>query len=506
VFRVHPGQEPAARWFIAWCAAWCAWRAWKTGKGPRAERVVNEKNQETIRSVLFHGGRRGGKTDFAIRAAILFAVLFPKARVWIVSAAIPESEELEANLNEMIPKAFLKGRPLGAPWFRWRLRNGSTISIRTAHDPESLKRGRCDLAVLNEGQKMAKRAYVNVRGGTSDRGGLTIVAANPPDSASGQWIEEMSEEIEAGRRPSAAFYFDARLNPEVDWSALEALKGELDDRTYRQEVLGEFVPRTDIVWHAFRQANVQRAGSLILDQDGRPAPALVKGCTLHELKNVTTSFLKSKFGREYDAAVCLDFQLKPFMAATVRQLYEAPWMPWTKDVLDYTTAEYAIEHGDENDLIDALEAAGLDGKRTLCIADASGEWQDAARTKGQGSFDMFRKRGWRFIYVPDRESKKNPNILDSCKVGNARLCSADGARHSFVDPECRQLIRAFKMWENRLGVPYRRSPYAHLSDAWRYFLWRLYPRRLRGTPGLPTAMGVKREASTRRQEFEAGGL
>jgi hypothetical protein len=47
-----------------------------------------------------------------------------------------------------------------------------------------------------------------------------------------------------------------------------------------------------------------------------------------------------------------------------------------------------------------------------------------------------------------------------------------------VAPHLQQLRRAFRQWENRGGMPYRRSVYAHVCDAATYPVFRLFPRRL----------------------------
>src|SRR5262252_3513790 len=81
VFTLHPGQLAAARWFADWL------RLYLVGKVP-------EEHGRKMRSLLCAGGRRAGKTDFAVKAAIAFAIMQPKARVWIVSPTQVETEEI----------------------------------------------------------------------------------------------------------------------------------------------------------------------------------------------------------------------------------------------------------------------------------------------------------------------------------------------------------------------------------------------------------------------------
>src|SRR5262249_40521404 len=97
--------------------------------------------------------------------------------------------------------------------------------------------------------------------------------------------------------------------------------------------------------------------------------------------------------------------------------------------------------------------------------------------KGRGSFDILRSLGWAFIYKPDRTMEKNPDIVERVKVGNAQMKDANGKRRLFSAPTNLLLNQAIKLWENRSGVPYRKSKYAHLCDGLTYALWRLFPRR-----------------------------
>jgi hypothetical protein len=458
-FTLHEGQMDVARWFVEWTRAYARGERLEvdvvTGNDNRVERRV-------VRSMTMAGGRRGGKTNAAVKFAACFAVMRPRSRVWLVSEDFPKTEELELDLLGLLPSTWYVH--LGAPWYKFTLVNGSIIWLRSAHDPEKLKRGRCDFAVFNEAQNIAKRAYVNVRGALSDKGGLCVLAANPPDQPIGQWVDEHVEETVAKRRAAVYFFIDPRKNPHIDYGGLEDLRSEVDDRTYAIEVLGEFRPRTDVVFHAWSpRFNV------------RPVPT--------DAEEVTDEFLRKHFGRPFGAFVGADFQLTPHQAGVVGRI-------WSKDAVEdrrlrmfekagiYYVDEAVVEQGDENDLIDALEGKGLRGDDTAVIADASGEWQDAERTRGRGSFDIFRRRGWKWIYPPDPSSKRNPHVTERVKVANARMKTADGERHLFSAPENLHLNRALRLWENKNGIPFRRSEHAHLCDAATYPLWRFYPRKV----------------------------
>lgn len=453
-FMLHPGQVSAARWFSDWLAAY-------TRNEFLATRVLSldgtVQEQQSVFSVLFAGGRRGGKTDLGVKICPTFSVMVPRSRVWMVSESLPKTEELDEVLLDLLPRGWYTR--LGAPWFRYTLINGSTIHLRSAHDPEALKRGRADLVFLNEAQNMPERAYSIVRAAVGDTGGLVLLAANPPDTATGQWVADFYEETKAQRRASKLFEFDPHANPHVEIESLEAMKHEVDERTYRIEILGEFLARQDVVFYNWSPRD-----------NVKPVPTVGE---------VTQEFCRKNLGRPFEIFLGCDFQLAPHMAASVYRAFVDPEDP-TGEPLLWIADEVIVEEGTEDDLIDALELKGYKGDVTAVIADASGEWQDAERTRGRGSYDIFRKRGWRFIYTPDRESKRNPLVIERVAVGNTRMRTADGRRRLFSAPENFYTNRALRQWENKNGFPNRRSQFAHVSDAVSYPLWRFYPRRLRG--------------------------
>jgi len=444
LLKLHPGQYDAARWFALWL------------KAHLAGRHLDERGQ-VIRSLLLAGGRRGGKSDLSTKCGVAYAIATPRSRVWLVSPSIAETEELELALLDWLPHRWYT--KLGAPWYRFLLANWSTITLRSAHDPESLKRGRADFVVMNEAQKMDERAFAVLRPQTADKGGLVILAANPPTTASGQWIADYADETQSGRRPAKYIHIDATRNPFVDQQALDDLRLEVDERTYRIERHGEFLPRVAVCFYSWNaNVNVRRTP---------------------DVGDVTRDYTERKFGRAYDYIAGFDFQIHPFMASVFFRTY-------ADDHADGEPLLWAVDavtvEGNEDDLMDALENRGYDGARVACVVDASGEWQDAERTKGRGSCDVMRRRKWTNIYLPDGGLRRNPDIVERVAVTNARMCAADGRRRVYSDPRNVDLNQALRKWERKNGQPFRQSKYAHLCDAFSYPLYRLYPRKLATGP------------------------
>jgi hypothetical protein len=464
---VQEAQHAAARWFAGWLAA------------RRRGRHVLGPDATPCFTLALVGGRRGGKSDLGEKVVITYCVDVPGAIGWITISEEDESPEIEAVLEREMPQAFY--RKVG---LTYHLANGSTIEILSTYDPDDAKRGRCDIALMNEAQKQREKVYVNLAAAAADRGGLVVLAANPPDRAAGEWVADLVDRSRAKQTDEVVFEIDPRRNPHVEQAALAAIAKRTDERTYKREVLGIFMPREDTVFYAFNPSplhgNVRELG---------------RGDAGERLIEVTRTFLARKLGAPTDRAWGFDFQWAPWMAAVGARFFEDPRDPAGDPIVWFVHAIQA-EQTDEEGLLDAVEREGGAGMMPEqreawkaggfdpVVIDASGEWQDAERTKGRASADVMRRRGWRRIHLPDAKSKRNPLVSERVSVLNGLFCNALGWRKAFVLPECIDLIRALKLLENRNGVPHKRSNYMHICDGASYLTYRLFPRRIAPTARL----------------------
>lgn len=474
VIRVHRGQEKAARWLAEWFR--------RRARGPRGPQWSDFRR---VWSVLLLGGRRGGKSHLACVALVMFAAMVPRSRVFAVSPTQEETDELEQAVRSLMPRRWyrFRGGGAGKP-LQFRLANGARILCLSGHKPRSLKRGRVDFALYNETQNMSKAGWVQLRGAISDRGGLCVLAANPPDAELGRWVEEVYEQAKEKKNLVEVFELSAKDNPFVEYQALADMEADINDPiTFAREVEGKMMPIGDIVMHSWSVESIRTPGP--------------------ELVDVTAELTRAQLGRAAGYIIGCDFQLQPAMVASVVKLFKDPADP--NEVIPWVVDEAFVEDADENDLLDAIEAidrwtpsgrvegqtyrgwieSGDDKANPVhasCILDASAWWQDGAHSKGKTSDRAFAARRWAFLYKPQKESDRNPDILERVKCTNAKLKNANGRRRMFVAPWCEHTIRAMRSWENKNGVPNRRSKYAHLCDAVSYVVYRFFgtPRKQKG--------------------------
>jgi hypothetical protein len=469
--RLHRGQERAARWLAEWLTRYA--RA-ASGAGAAAWAGVRR-----IWTALLIGGRRSGKSYLSVATLAVFAAFCPRAIVWAVSPTRETGEELDRALQDAMPLSWYKRREgTTGTVTTYTLGNGAKIFLRSGAKAPALKQGRVDLVLLNEAQLFERRSFTQVRGAIADRAGLVLLTANPPEDAKGRWVEELFEGAESEEVDAIAFELDPRNNPFVEDEVLESMRKEVDSRTFEREVLGKFTPIGDVVFYAWSDR-----------ESWRDPPT--------DLVDITAEVTRRELGRAAGYVVGMDFQKSPHMVAVVLKVFRDPKRP--SEELVWVVDEVLAEEADEYHLIDSLEGLGRwtpagrladDGYRgwvdpgddkaspvhCAVVADASGWFQDGAHTKGRTSDQALRARKWTSLYKPQRDSDRNPDLVERCKVGNARMKAADGVRRLFVARHCKRTAESLRRWEIKNGVPYRKSDFAHLCDAVTYPLYRIWGR------------------------------
>jgi len=473
VFRFHRGQEKAARWFAEWLTRF------KSNDWEDCKRAW---------SAMLIGGRRSGKTHIACAILVLFAVLKPGAIIWAISPTLETGDELDQALRDLLPREWYRrkqaktGRSttfvLANGDRKWR--GGSRILLKSGVNPERLKAGRVDIAFLNEAQEMSRRAYLKLRAPIADKGGIVILAANPPDKPIGRWIEKHYFGVKAGKIDGVAFELDPRDNPFINFEALASMAKEVDEDEYARDVVGLFRPIGDLVFPGWSD----------LENIKDPTPELV---------DITVEVTRRQLAHSAGYLLGKDFQRIPAMVGVVHRVFRDPA---TGDELLWVVDEAIVEDTDENGLLDVLEATPVwrmgdgapetrtheetyrgwkeaDDKEPLhcaAVIDASGFFQDGDHTEGRTSDRQLRARRWTHLFKPQKDSDKNPAIIERMKTGRSLIKTQSGKRRLFVARHCVRTAEALRNYENKNGVPNRRSKWAHVVDAVTYVGYRLYGR------------------------------
>ncbi|MGE0547606.1 MAG: phage terminase large subunit [Kofleriaceae bacterium] len=470
VLRFHRGQEEAARWFVEWL------RRYARNDWAGCLRVW---------SALLIGGRRSGKTHVCCAIMIIFAILNPRALLWALSPTLETGDELDQVFKEMLPRRWYTRRQAKTGRSTtYRLANGSRILLKSGVKPQRLKAGRVDMVLINEAQEQSQLVYVKVRAPVADRGGIVLLAANPPETPAGRWVEKHYLAARAGEIDAVVFELNPEENPWIQYEGLTSMAREVDSKTYKREVLGLFEPIGDTVFHEWSDRENWKD----------PPPGLV---------DITAQITAKVLGRAAGDVVGLDFQRIPSMVGIVHRFFRDPEDP-TGDPLLWVVDEAVVDEADENELVDVLESiprwelgdARPDSRdrpecyrgwvdptdrdtaprHSVCVMDASGFFQDGDHTEGKTSDKHLRARRWTHLHKPQKDSDRNPAIVERMKAGNAALKVHAGKRRLFVARHCAHTAEALRQYENKNGVPNRRSQYAHIVDAVTYVVYRFFGR------------------------------
>lgn len=492
----HAGQIPALQWFVKWMGV----HAGRRDEPPRLDDGALEKmeqqlvEEDEVFSAMFAGGRRGGKTWFAALACAMYAVQFPNAIVWVVNPNDTKHDEVRRYMSALLAPEWIARETVADGW---ELINGSAIMLKSAYvgtDPDAIKEGEAHLVWMNEGQKMAKRVYVVARGAIVDSSGLVLICANPPVEAKDQqWVGDFAADSQAGRQLSCYRHFNPLDNPHINRLSLLALSREVDERTFRIEVLGEFLPPANTVaWNWIRTKD----GNERTRPEDDPVAAA-------KWLDVTEGFLRAEDeGDGLADMIGMDFQVHPWMGGPVFRFYAPVDQAPTRDnVVMWGVDEIVIE-GDEAQWCESAIAKGYNPETTIIVGDGTGQYQHSRRRntdspppewKGKGSFDILRMGGFRHVVPPSRRIRNNnPFVTDRARAFTSMIESGLGKkkrRRLFMDPDrCPKTCKSIREWPNVHGKPSRIHEAAHLGDGTSYPIVRIFPRILRSEkPGpVPT--------------------
>lgn len=445
VIDLEESQVAFTRWFARWL------------------RDFREGLPRDISLAVAGGDRRGGKTFDLILCTLATAIDVPLIGAsplvgWIVSVNYQERDEVDRTIREVLPQDWYQHRK--APEFRYTFANGGSVRNVSADDPETLKRGRVDIVTFNEGQKMPVAALSNGIYGTVDKGGIALVAANPPRRQVGEWVLSLKEAIDEKQIEGAKFFgFSSKDNTQIEQGARSRVGGILrliDPRAALADDDGMWLPVGDRAYPKFdRKRNLGAAP---------------------DVGDVTAVLLKKRAGRAYDQLAGVDFQGTPHHAGVILRAFGSVEQP-IYYAIDEIVTEQSVE---EEFLADVDEKSIYEPGNLLWIGDASGQFQDGQHTQGRRSFDIFRQYRWHIkppvLKKTDKgEWSKNPHIDDRLNLVNKLL----DQRRLVIDPNlCPRLSEALKECPLK-SVNGRRKPYgrySHITDALGYALFWAEPK------------------------------
>jgi len=207
----------------------------------------------TSRFKVVAAGRRFGKTVMA--CVILFhQALLNKNRIyWLVAPTYGQAKELAWDiLLKMIPQELMDKKPNESE-LKITLKNGSTIHLKGADNPDTLVGRGLSGLVIDEVAKIRnhKRVWEEIlRPALSDYQGFCIFISTP------QGKNYFWELFNKGMKKEDGFeswQFKTEDNPFIQRSEIKAAQDTLSDRYFKQEYEASFEDFTGVVWPEFDQ-------------------------------------------------------------------------------------------------------------------------------------------------------------------------------------------------------------------------------------------------------------
>jgi hypothetical protein len=192
-------------------------------------------------------GRRFGKTTLCSIVIALLALQRPDQILWIVSPTFPQTMYVWRRIKRIIPRRFIKDIKEGEKFIE--LINGSTIWAKSGDNPDGLVGEGLDFCVIDEAARCKEEVWEVLRPALADKNGGCWFLSTPKGK---NWFYKMflMEREDPGQYKS--FRFSSHDNPILPRSELDAMKRELPDIVYLQEVMAQFIDTGGIV---FRNLN-----------------------------------------------------------------------------------------------------------------------------------------------------------------------------------------------------------------------------------------------------------
>lgn len=196
-------------------------------------------------------GRGSGKSFLAGLSKIDFAVSNNNSRVIYVATTYNQAKEImKPQLDDLIPAEALRSHTITSP-ITYEFKNGSTIKLYGANNPETFRGPRCDYAVIDEVASQPEYIYSEIlRPAIAKTRGKMLLIGTP--KGIGNWASDLeavwrsdTSGLMAGYRFSS---YDAGI---MDKFELDLMKKELDQHVFEQEILAIDTTSTGLVYYQF---------------------------------------------------------------------------------------------------------------------------------------------------------------------------------------------------------------------------------------------------------------
>ena len=409
--------------------------------GLRTHQLVVHRYPARFRVVV--AGRRFGKSHLAI-FEMLHAASTPGRNVWYVGPSYPQAKSIAWERLKNLTRAHWAARPSETE-LSIRLKWGSTIAVRGADRPDSLRGTGLDFVVLDEFASMRPETWQEVlRPALSDRLGRALFLGTPLGC---NHFYELYEK--AQHTPDwAVFKFTTAQGGNVRLAELASAAAELDPDSYSQEFEASFNGAgLHRVYYAFDRA---------------------------------VHLQSTEFNPQSPLVWSIDFNVNPMCMLLMQRSGDFVHVLDEIILKPDANTEAACQAFHQR-------TRALGGNLLIDVevyGDASGNQRrtSAALTDWTLIRNFFSQ--WSGSYRSSvRTATCNPAVRDRVNCVNSRLRNALGEYRLFIDPRCRELIRDLEQVTWALDASGRPTSdvdksdrsRTHSSDALGYYIAQAFP-------------------------------
>jgi hypothetical protein len=368
-------------------------------------------------------GRRFGKTFLAINELAKFS-RFPNQKCLYMATSYRQAKTV--IWNDLLDMLYSRNwiHKVNQSELMVTLVNGSTITLRSSENKDSLRGGKYNFIALDEFADMDPETWFTVlRPTLSDTLGHAMFIGSPKGRNHfwDLWAQAGATE------DWSSYQFTTAQGGNVDPEEIEAARRDLDARQFAQEYEAQFVTYESVIFYGFTEHNVQSINILNAER--------------------------------YPLEVGMDFNRNP-MSAVI-----------------------GIKHNDQLHIFDEIEIYGSDtyemvkeiknrypGRAINVYPDATGR---AGSTNSVLSNHVILKNNGFKLFT----DKTNPSVADSINAVNALLRNSSGVIRLTIEPKCVRLRECLikHTYKPNTRVPDKDSGFDHLTDSLRYLVFKTFP-------------------------------
>jgi hypothetical protein len=209
---------------------------------PQQFKIFSDKH----RFKVIRAGRRFGKSVLAVITLITAALETPGV-YWFVAPFYGQAKEIAYKLlQKYLPaEAILKKNETD---LSFELKNGSTIKLKGADNPDSLKGVGLNGCILDEFAFMRKEVWEEIiRPMLFDSGGWAMFISTPHGY---DYFYDLWESVQ-DKDDWERWHFTTYQNPFIADEEIEEAKKTMSDERFAQEILAEFTKKTGTIWPMF---------------------------------------------------------------------------------------------------------------------------------------------------------------------------------------------------------------------------------------------------------------